>query len=264
MLVPIARGANDHAYATYFATSKAVDMAYAASRFTNGFEVALPPLGFGLGPPQATYIPMVAAVVATPAFQELVSDTTSGPSTRGLRLEVLVWTNAVRARILFGAHFAVAERSAFDSMEARCRFYLEGLADGHSTNFLNLALLHSKEPEVAETLGLLTSPRDVIWTPKDWPGRTNDIQQGLCVVVDGPFAWTYLRGEFSGKCDAKEFSPTLRGQFESARTEAEADLYRQGIQGVDNGHLFNMDLQRILKRRYGIDWLTPDQIGADP
>jgi hypothetical protein len=129
--------------------------------------------------------------------------------------------------------------------------------DGHSSNFIFQALVHSHAPDVAAQLGPFTAPRDRVWIPLDWPGQIDE--QGSLILVDGAWAWVYESTGYCRKVDAKEYDPSLKPQFEAARKQAKAELIRKGISEADSGYFLDEEMRRILRTRYQIDWKTSQQ-----
>jgi len=145
-----------------------------------------------------------------------------------------------------------------EKFEKRVRFYINGRFSGHTTNFLYQAVQESKLTNISVPFGFPLALKTEQWVPSTWTNMffTNT----HWTVIDGSFAWVYSNGNYFEKRDSKEYAPEFKVQFESARKQALEVLKAKNIEPIDSDAPLNVEIQRVLKTKYHIDWQTPEEL----
>jgi hypothetical protein len=224
--------------------------------FTNGFQITASDSQRVFFPGDA--VSKMVYRMRSEAFAKLVTDSSNqNPNRLTPKFRVFALENNESLIFCVGAYYEPQDVVSYDRFKARCRFFVYASLDMHSSNFIYQALVWSKHPEVSAALGL-GGARDPIWIPPGWPTQIRD--HGFNVVIDGPFAWVYDREGDCWKVDAKQYDPSLHDYFEAARSDAEKELARKGINHTDSAVPLEIEMKRILKRKYGIDWNTRREV----
>jgi len=224
---------------------------------TNTFEVFI-----GVSDLPRDLVTNVWNEIQCDAFRQLVAEQ-DGSGTRPRYREFICLEDDMGVESLVAAFTSWPETNGvpvYKRFRKRVEFYMHGRFAGHSTNYLYQAIQESKSTNLAIPFGFPMRLKYEMWVPVAW---TNHIINDLygSVVVDGPLAWKYSSdGIFFQKRDAKEFDPQYKAQFESAGKEAQEILDKKGVVYIDSTANFDAELQKILKKKFNIDWLTPMEI----
>ncbi len=192
--------------------------------------------------------------IRSPVFKELVTEEVgTGGSRKRLpefRVHVCVQPDWVDIWFATGSR---QDRDAFGRFAQRARFYVRARGEGHSSNYVYWAIEESKGTNYILPPGFPPSFKSRYWIPSQWIDPTNVWNWR---VVDGKFAWTY-HPEVERR-DAQEYDSKRKAQFAAAREEAVQNLKARGQFLEPN--IIDMEVKRILKQRYKIDWLTPQEL----
>ena len=143
-------------------------------------------------------------------------------------------------------------------LKKRVKFYLEGRFGGHTTNYLYQAILNTRSSTLTIPAGFPLKLITEKWIPTGWTNLIN--QHDYWVVIDGSYAWIYDDKSFIQKRDRKEFDEKYKLKFEFAKSEAEEILNQRGQRSLDSSMYLNSEIKRILKDKYNIDWLSPEEL----
>lgn len=147
---------------------------------------------------------------------------------------------------------------ALRRLRQRVKFYVAGRLSGHTTNYLYQAIDDIKKDKFSTPIGWPPYLTTNQWVPSTW---TNVFaEDGYWVVCDGGYAWLYDKHGLVEKRDAKEYIPELKTKFKSAREQAIASLKSRGYTSLDSHAVLDSEMQKILKRDFHIDWLTPGEL----
>ena len=161
--------------------------------------------------------------------------------------------------VAFSTGSGCYDDAAYARFRKRVKFYVSGRFAGHSTNYLYQAISETKLTNDIGLIGLPIRLKYGEWIPSKWTNIVN--QDGFWVVIDGPYPWVYDQSGFIQKRDAKQYDPRFKQQFESAEIEAKESLLKENIKQIDTDVFLAPRIKQILKRRFNIDWLTPEEIG---
>jgi len=161
----------------------------------------------------------------------------------------------------------------------RLIFYVESRLAGHTADYLTQGIKEEAEgTNITLPFGFPKALKETYYIPSkmieedtfeldrlevDLPqvkGLINVNQ--LWLVCDGQFAWIYwfdIGEPFSQRRDPKEYDPKFRMEFDAATKEAWNVIKERKI-NTDIHVPLDEEVQRILKQKYGIDWVTPSEL----
>jgi len=108
------------------------------------------------------------------------------------------------------------------------------------------------------------SPPNVRPTPDKHEAVT--VTNHIFRIVDGLVTWEYWVAENKSdvdvdRHDSQEDDPAKAKLFAEARTEVDTWMERKGLKGkFGSVHAYWPELKRVLKTRYSIDWLSPQDL----
>jgi len=223
---------------------------------TNGFEEQFE--ARRLTVLETNFVAQLAREIRSSQFEKLVSaSNNAGDEKRKVTFLAYVCVEPSAIWIGFDAFFDKANVRAYNCFKERARFYLHSRFDGHTLGFVNAAILeHASTNEINFPKRL----KEEFWLPPDWV-RAHETN-GFWLVIDGKFAWTYDRFGDVQRQDAQEYDDRFKRKFEEARREAAEQIRSKGITPSHAVDDIDREMKRILKLKFQIDWMTPEELKA--